>query len=296
MSFDLAGRRKLFSHGMTVLTGLSIVVILVPLVAVIYEVFLLGSSVINVAFFTQQIPYPCTPQPGVTCHQGGVIVPLDGTLLLIGLASLMAVPIGIGAAIFAVEYGGERRSARLIGMVADVLSGVPSIVAGAFAYSLFVLYAPNLAFTTLDGSIALSVLMVPIVTRTCEEALRTVPHSVREAALALGISRWKMTLRITFVSALPGVVTGVLLAIARAAGEAAPLLLTIGNGCAHPLQGITAEGCALPLWIFLGATNPYHNWYSLAWGCALLLLGLILVLSVLSRFTLDWMARRMRGE
>jgi phosphate transport system permease protein len=296
MKFDLAGRRKVFSHGMTVLSGLAIVVIMVPLVAVVYEVFLLGAPVINGAFFTQQIPYPCTPEPGITCHQGGVLVPLEGSLVLIGLSSLLAVPIGIGAAIFAVEYGGERRSARLIGMVADVLSGVPSIVAGAFALSLFIIYDPTQAFSYLDASIALAVLMVPIVTRTCEEALRTVPHSVREAALALGISRWKMTVRITFVSALPGVITGILLAIARSAGEAAPLLLTLGQGCAHPLQGITAEGCALPLWIFYGATNPYQNWYNLAWGCALLLLGLILILSVLSRFTLDWMARRMRGE
>jgi len=295
MKFDRAARRKAFSHGMTVLTGLSIVVIMLPLVAVIYEVLQLGGSVINVAFFTQQIPYPCSPEPGITCHQGGVIVPIEGTLVLIGLSSLLSVPVGIGAAIFAVEYGGERRSARIIGMIADVLSGVPSIVAGAFAYALFVVYDPAIAFSTLSGSVALSILMIPIVTRTTEEALRTVPHSVREAALALGISRWKMTLRITLVAALPGIVTGILLAIARSAGEAAPLLIALGNGCAHPLQGVTQEGCALPLWIFYGATNPYQNWAALAWGCALLLLLLILALSVLSRFTLDRLARRMRG-
>jgi phosphate transport system permease protein len=263
---------------------------------VIYEVVLLGGPVFNLDFFTQQIPYPCSPEPGITCHQGGVIVPIEGSLVLIGLSALLAVPIGIGAAIFAVEYGGERRSARIIGLIADVLAGVPSIVAGAFAYALFVVYDPAIAFSTFTGSLALSVLMVPIVTRTTEEALRTVPHSVREAALALGISRWKMTMRITFVSALPGVITGILLAIARSAGEAAPLLITIGNGCAHPLQGIEQEGCALPLWIFYGATNPYQNWYNLAWGCALLLLLLILALSVLSRFTLDRLTRRMRGE
>ena len=296
MKFDLHARRKVFSHSMTVLCGLAIVVILTPLIALVYEVVTLGAPVMNAAFFTQQIPFPCSPQPGITCHQGGVIVPLEGTLLLVGLASLFAVPIGIGAAIFAVEYGGERASARIIGLVADVLAGVPSIVAGAFVYALFVIYDPTLAFSTFTGSIALSVLMVPIVTRTCEEALRTVPHSVREAALALGMSRWKFTVRITLLNALPGIVTGVLLAIARAAGEAAPLLLTLGNGCAHPLQGIDYQGCALPLWIYYGATNPYHNWYVLAWGCALLLLAFILVLSVLSRLTLNRMARRMRGE
>lgn len=191
---------------------------------------------------------------------------------------------------------GERASARIVGLVADVLSGVPSIVAGAFIYALILIYEPTIVFSTLSGSLALSVLMIPIVARTCEEALRTVPNSVREAALALGISRWKTTLRIVLVSALPGIVTGVLLAIARAAGEAAPLLITIGNGCAHPLQGITAEGCALPLWIFYGATNPYQNWANLAWAAALLLLVLILALSIVSRLTLNRLSRRMRGE
>ncbi len=296
MKFDRSARRKVFSHGMTVLTGLAIVVIMIPLVAVIYEVVSLGDSVINVALFTQGIPYPCSPQPGITCQQGGLAVPIEGSLLLLGLASLYSVPIGIGAAIFSVEYGGERASARIVGLVADVLSGVPSIVAGAFIYALILIYEPTIVFSTLSGSLALSVLMIPIVARTCEEALRTVPNSVREAALALGISRWKTTLRIVLVSALPGIVTGVLLAIARAAGEAAPLLITIGNGCAHPLQGITAEGCALPLWIFYGATNPYQNWANLAWAAALLLLVLILALSIVSRLTLNRLSRRMRGE
>ena len=297
MTFDRAARRKVFSHGMTVLTGLAIVVIMVPLVALIYQVVLLGAPVMNVAFFTQQNPQPCDHSlPGLTCHQGGVVVPIEGTLELIGLSALFSVPVGVGAAIFAVEYGGERRSARIIGMVADVLSGVPSIIAGVFTFTLFVIYDPTIAFSTLDASLALTVLMVPIVTRTCEEALRTVPNSVREAALALGISRWKMSLRITFVAALPGVITGILLSIARSAGEAAPLLIAGGYACAHPLQSITTQTCALPLFIYIGANSGVHNYVVLAWGCALLLLMLILVMSVLSRFTLNRMARRMRGE
>jgi len=296
MMFDRPARRKYFSHGMTILTGLSIVAIMVPLAAVVYQCVVLGGSVFNLDLFIKGLPYPCTPRQGVTCQQGGLAVPIVGTLELIALAALYSVPIGIGAAIFAVEYAGERASARIIGMVADVLAGVPSIVAGAFVYALIIIYDPTIVFSTFSGSIALSVLMVPIVTRTCEEALRTVPNSVREAALALGISRWKTTLRIVLVSALPGIVTGVLLAVARAAGEAAPLLLTLGDGCAHPLQGVTQEGCALPLWIFYGATSPYQNWINLAWGAALLLLLLILVLSIASRLTLDRMARRMRGE
>ncbi|MGA8710940.1 MAG: phosphate ABC transporter permease PstA [Thermoplasmata archaeon] len=295
MKFDRASRRKLFSHGMTVLTGLAIVAIMVPLVAVIYETISLGGADLNVGLFTNGLPYPCSPRPGVTCQQGGLAVPIEGTVELIALASIIAIPIGIGAAIFSVEYGGERAFARIVGLVSDVLAGVPSIVAGAFIYALVLIYYPSVVFSTLSGSFALAVLMVPIVARTCEEALRTVPNSVREAALALGISRWKTTMRIVLVSALPGIVTGVLLAIARAAGEAAPLLLLIGNACTHPLQGITQEGCALPLFIYNGATSPNANYIALAWAAALLLLGLILVLSVISRFTLDRMTRRMRG-
>jgi len=295
MSFDRTVRRKYFSHGMTVLTGLSIVVIMIPLIAIIYEAASIGGSVINVQFFTQGIPYPCNSPPAASCNQGGVLVPIEGTLFLLALSALISVPIGIGAAIFAVEYGGERVSARVIGLMADVLSGVPSIVAGAFVWTVMVLYYPSIVYSTLSGSLALSVLMIPIVTRTCEEALRTVPHSVREAALALGISRWKTSMRIVFVAALPGVVTGVLLSIARAAGEAAPLLLTLGNGCPHLLQGLTTPGCSLSIWIFIGATNPYHNWYLLAWGCALLLLMIILILSISSRLVLQRLARRMRG-
>ncbi|MGP8072023.1 MAG: phosphate ABC transporter permease PstA [Thermoplasmata archaeon] len=295
MRFDRPTRRKWFSHGMAVLTGLSIVVVVTPLIWIIYETAVLGGGDFNIALFTQGIPYPCTPGNGIICHQGGLIVPIEGTLILIGLAALFSVPIGIGAAIFSVEYGGQRRWARITGLVADVLSGVPSIVAGAFVYALLILYEPTIVFSTFSGSLALAILMLPIVTRACEEALRTVPHSVREAALALGISRWKTSIRIVLVGALPGIVTGVLLGIARAAGEAAPLIIVLGNGCAHPLQGLQSEGCALPLWIYYGATNPYQNWASLAWAAALLLILLILVLSVASRLVLDRMARRLRG-
>jgi len=138
--------------------------------------------------------------------------------------------------------------------------------------------------------------MVPIVTRTSEEALRTIPQSVREAALALGISRWKTSVRIVLVGALPGILTGILLSIARSAGEAAPLLLVLGNGCPHPFEGIYQEGCALSLWIYLGATSPDQNWIALAWGAALLLVALVLGLSLVTRLVLNRMARRWKGS
>jgi len=295
VKFNRAVRRKLFSHGMTVLSGLAIVVILTPLASVIYEAIVLGLPSISVGFFTQPLPVPCTPHLGIGCPTGGVAPALDGTLILIGLSSLFSVPIGVAAAIFAVEYGGERSIARIIGLAADVLSGIPSIVAGVFVYILILYYDPAIVFSTLSGSLALAILMVPIVTRTSEEALRTIPQSVREAALALGISRWKTSVRIVFVSALPGVLTGILLAIARSAGEAAPLLLVLGNGCPHPFQGIDQEGCALSLWIYIGATSPDQNWIALAWGAALLLIALVLGLSLVTRLVLDRMARRWKG-
>jgi phosphate transport system permease protein len=295
MKFDRAARRKVFSHGMAILCGLSILVIMVPLVAVIYEAAVLGGAVLNVTFFTQGIPYPCTPVSGAHCQQGGIAPAIQGTFVLVGLAALVSVPIGLGAAVFAVEYGGQRRLARTIGVVADVLSGVPSIVVGAFIYALFVIYDPTIVFSALTGSLALAVIMVPIITRTSEEALRTVPNSVREAALALGISRWKTSMRIVLVSALPGIVTGVLLGVARAAGEAAPLLLLDG-GSFRACTSLTTQCAAVPILMFTFATTPYQNWINLAWGAALFLLIFILGLSLLSRYTLNRLSRRMRGE
>jgi phosphate transport system permease protein len=295
MNLDRPARRKAFSHSMTVLSGLSVVAIMIPLIAVVYEAAVLGGSVFNLAFFTQGIPYPCTPRAGVTCSQGGIAPAIQGTFILVALASLVSVPIGLAAAIFAVEYGGQRRSARIIGVTADVLSGVPSIVVGAFVYAVFVIYYPTIVFSALTGSLALAVIMVPIVARTSEEALRTVPNSVREAALALGISRWKTSVRIVLISALPGIVTGVLLAIARAAGEAAPLLI-LDNGSFRACASITTQCAAVPILMFTFATTPYQNWINLAWGAALFLLLFILALSLLSRYTLNRLARRMRGE
>jgi phosphate transport system permease protein len=295
MKFDRHGRRKIFSHSMTVLSGLAVVVILVPLVAVIYEAVVQGGAAFSVTFFTQRPANPCVAHPGIACPLGGVYTPIEGTLELIGLASLVAVPIGIGAAVFTVEYGRNRAIARVISTTADVLSGVPSILAGIFAFTLFLQFDKAIVNSTLDGSLALAVLMIPIVTRTCEEALRTVPESVREAALALGISRWKISVRIVLAAALPGVVTGVLLSVARAAGEAAPLLFTVGNGCLHPLQGINQQGCALPLWIYWGATSATTNWTTLAWGAALLLILMVLAISVTSRLVLNRWVRRTQG-
>ncbi|HZY92129.1 MAG TPA: phosphate ABC transporter permease PstA [Thermoplasmata archaeon] len=287
-------RRKLVSYVMTALAGLSVVIILLPLSSILYTAAVRGGAAISPGFFVNSPADPCSPRPGVTCQIGGIAPAIEGTLILIGLAALIAVPIGISAAVFIVEYGRGRPLGRVISTTADVLSGVPSIVAGAFVYSLLVVYDPGIAFSALSGSLALSVLMIPVVTRTSEEALRTVPNSMREAALALGISKWKATLRIVLITALPGVVTGILLSVARAAGEAAPLLLT-AFGSAHGFEGFNQPVDAMPLLIFNFATSPYSNWQTLAWGAALVLILLVLGMSLLSRLVIRRMTVRLRG-
>jgi len=218
---------------------------------------------------------------------------IQGTLILVGLATAISVPVGLGAAIYAVEFR-SRFLGLAISFTADVLTGVPSIIAGVFIYAYFVIYDPSIVFSTITGALALSVIMIPIVTRTCEEALRTVPHAVREAALALGISRWRTTLQIVVTTALPAIVTGILLSVMRASGEAAPLLFT-AFGSRLGFQGFNNPINALPLLIYNFAESPYHNWIDLAWGAALILIILILITSVISRLVVQRMVHRMQG-
>lgn len=279
----------------TLLTALTLLIVLVPLLSILVTAVQRGgSAVTSPGFFTESPANPCSPRAGTVCHFGGIAPALDGTLALVGLAALLSVPIGLAAAIFVVEYGRDRPVARLISASADVLSGVPSIVAGLFIYTYLAANDPQIVYSALSGSLALSILMIPIVTRTAEEALRTVPNSQREAARALGITQWKATVRITLAAALPGIVTGVLLAVARAAGEAAPLLLTaFGNNLGF--QGFTQPSDAIPLLVYDFATSPYQNWIALAWGAALTLIVIVLGLSILSRLVLARMARRLRG-
>jgi phosphate transport system permease protein len=269
--------------------------VMAPLLAILYQAITLGGpALVSPHFFTGVPGEPCDPRPGVTCQYGGILPSIEGTLALLTVASAIAIPIGILAAIYIVEYGGDRPIARVISAAADILSGVPSIVAGLFVFALLSQEDPILVHSAYSGGLALSVLMLPIVTRTTEEALRTVPNAMREAAVALGISRWKYTLRITLIAALPGILTGALLSVARAAGESAPLLLT-AFGNLQGFYGFNQPTDALPLLIFEFARQPYTNWIALAWGAALVLLLLILILSALSRLALDRMERRLRG-
>jgi phosphate transport system permease protein len=290
---DRLVRRKVWNYILTGLMGLCVVAVLYPLASIIYQAFSIGGPVLSVSFLTASPPVPCSSINGITCPVGGIGPAIQGTLVLIGLSAAISVPIGLGAAILASEYRG-RFLGLAISFTADVLTGMPSIIAGVTIYAYFVIYDPAIVFSALTGSLALSIIMIPIVTRTTEEALRVVPQDLREASLALGLPKWRSTLQITVATALPGILTGILLAVMRASGEAAPLLFT-AFGSRLGYEGLNKPVEALPLLIYNFAFSPYSNWIHLAWAAALVLILLILITNVLSRLTIARMVRRMRG-
>lgn len=265
--------RKLKNVGMVLLMASAAAAVLVPLVLIFVHILRMGGSAVNLDFFTR-IPAP----PGEA--GGGMANGMAGSALLIGLASLLGIPIGIFGAVYLSEYGGSRISA-IIRFSADILAGVPSIITGMVAYSLLVV--PMKGFSALAGALALALIMVPIVLRTTEEQLKLVPTSLREASLALGVPLWRTTLKVTLRSALAGVLTGILLAIARIAGETAPLLFTaLGN---QFWSGkLTQPIAAMPLQIFNFAISPYDDWHRLAWAGALVLVTVMFGLSLAARF------------
>lgn len=266
-------RRKALSGLMTLSMLAATVAVLLPLGLIFFYILKMGFSSLSLDFFTQ-IPKP----PGEA--GGGIANGILGSGLLIGMASLIGLPMGIFGAVYLSEYGASRIS-TVIRFSADVLSGVPSIITGMVVYGLVVV--PLKGFSALAGSLALALIMVPIVLRTTEEQLKMVPMTLREASLALGIPLWRTTLKVTLKSALKGILTGVLLAVARVAGETAPLLFTaLGNMFwSHKLNEPIA---ALPLQIFNFAISPYDDWHRLAWGGALVLVTLMFTLSLTARF------------
>ena len=260
---------SLWRRGMNALVTLAamaaIFLVLLPLGAVFGYLVYRGIGSINWAFLTQ-IPKP----PGEA--GGGMANAIAGSVYILLIASSMGVPLGIGAGIYLSEYGRGTRLGNLIRFTADVLNGVPSIVVGIVAYSLVVLTQGH--FSALAGGVALAIMMVPTITRTSEEMLLLVPQAVREAAYGLGVSRWRTTLSITLRTATSGVITGVMLAFARVAGETAPLLFTaFGNQYWNwKLEQPTA---ALSLQIFTYAISPFDEWHRQAWAGALILIVLI---------------------
>jgi phosphate transport system permease protein len=266
-------RRKLASSLFVGFCGLSVLLALMPLAFVLFFVISQGIRALNVAFFLNM------PAP-VGEIGGGMANAIVGTLIISGLAALFAVPIGVISGVYMSEYAGTRFAA-LVRFSADTLNGVPSIVVGVFAYGVAVL--PFKQFNALAGGFALGVMMIPIIARTTEELLLLVPGSMREGALALGATRARAVFSVVLPAALPGIVTGVVLALARIAGETAPLLFTSFNNrffstdLRQPIATLTVQ-------VFTYAISPYEDWHRQAWAGALVLVTIVLVCSLLARF------------
>lgn len=248
------------------------VLALIPLVSVLYYVTSRGIGGISLAFFSE------LPKP-VGESGGGMANALVGTCKLVFLACLFGIPPGVLAGMYLAEFG-HTRFGKWVRFSADVMSGVPSITVGIFVYSLVVLQTKH--FSAFAGGVALSVLMLPTVTRTTEELLKLVPESLREAALGLGVPKWRATLRVMLRTAAPGIATGVMLAVARVAGETAPLLFTAFS---NPFwsSGLNEPTASLPVNIYNYAVSPYEEWHRQAWAAALVLLLLVLLLNVSAR-------------
>jgi phosphate transport system permease protein len=267
--------RRGVSNAMVGLMIGAVVVALLPLFLILLDLVAKGAGSLSTDFFTR-MPAPA----GET--GGGVAHAIVGTLIIVGTASLIGLPIGIAGGIYCAEYPGSRLT-WVTRFVADVMNGTPSIVVGVFAWAWIV--ATQKHFSALAGSAALAMLMIPMVLRTTEEMIKLVPNSLREAALALGYPRWRTSLSIVVRTTLPGIVTGSLLAVARIAGETAPLLFT-ALGSQYLSFDLDQPMAALPLTVFTYATGPYEEWHRYAWAAALVLILVVLVLSVGARLAI----------
>ena len=276
MTDALLVRRQRVNAVMLALTGVCTVTALSVLFVVLGYIAWQGASAVNVTFLTR-LPAP------VGEAGGGIANAIVGSLKLVLLAGVFGVPVGVFGAVYLSEFGRGGRAAGVIRYCADLLNGVPSIVMGIFAYAIVV--KPLRHFSGLAGSVALAVIMIPIVLRNTEEFIRLVPGTIREAALALGIPEWKVVLRVVLPTAFPGILTGVLLAMSRIAGETAPLIFTaLGNRFWD--QGYLQPMAALPLVIFTYAISPYPDWHRQAWAAAFVLLLVVLAGNTAARLIL----------
>jgi phosphate transport system permease protein len=266
-------RRRVTSQIAVALCALSVLIALIPLAAILFYVVSQGIQALNWDFFTK------TPVP-VGEKGGGMANAIVGSLMMSGLGALMAVPVGILSGIYMSEYVGSRL-ASAVRFAADTLNGVPSIVIGVFAYTIVVL--PFRQFSMIAGAVALGTMMIPIIARNTEELLRLVPHTLREGALALGATRGRAIMTVVLPAALPGIITGVVLALARIAGETAPLLFTSLNNGYWNLDP-TQPTASLTVQIYSYATSPYEDWHRQAWAGALVLVSIVLICSILARF------------
>jgi phosphate transport system permease protein len=269
----IALRRRITDHVMTGVAVMTVILVLVPLFAIFAYLVYRGVGSVSWAFLTQ------TPKP-VGEAGGGMANAIVGSGFILALASVLGVPLGVGAGIYLAEFG-RNRFGDLIRFTADVLNGVPSIVIGIVAYSIVVLSQKH--FSALAGGVALAIMMIPTITRTTEEMLLLVPQALREAAYGLGIPRWRTTISITLRTATSGVITGIMLAFARVAGETAPLLFTAFGNQFWNLRA-NQPTAALPLQIFNYAISPYDEWHRQAWAGALVLIILIVTAVAAVRF------------
>ncbi len=252
---------------------LATVLVIAPLIAILFYLIYKGASSLNLAFFTK-IPAP------VGEEGGGMANSIVGSGIVLALSSLMGIPIGIAAGVYLAEYGRNSLMGNAVRFTADVLNGVPSIVMGISVYALIVVSQKH--FSAFSGGVALAIMMIPTITRTTEEMLATVPHSIREAALGLGVPRWRTTISVALKTAAPGIITGCMLAFARVAGETAPLLFT-AFGNQFWSVALNQPIGALPLQIYTYAISPYDEWHRLAWAGALVLIVMIMVSVTLVR-------------
>jgi phosphate transport system permease protein len=271
-----ASWRRTKNQVATVLMWLSFVVVLIPLGFVLFTVIAKGASAINWQFLTGGPIPPNVVPAGI----GGMGPAVYGTLLITGLAAVIAVPLGVLGAIYVNEYGGRGPLARVVRFMSDVMTGVPSIIMGLFIFSIWVLH---FGYSGLAGAFALACLMLPVVIRSSEEMLKLVPDPLREASYALGATKSRVTLTVVLPAAIGGIVSGALLAIARAAGETAPLLFTILTVTATNANVFSGANTALSTQIFTNATQPYLGAQSRAWGAALTLIAIAFILMIVAR-------------
>ncbi len=271
---DARYQRRKFVNGLsTTLSGIAVAIGVAGLVWILATLFIKGLPAMNWAFFTES-----TPAPG--SEGGGMANAIVGSLLIVGLTTLVSTPIGILAGIYLAEFGDRSKVASVTRFVTDIMLSAPSIVIGLFVYALFVTTTKH--FSGWTGSVALSLIAVPVVVRTTENMLKLVPGSLREAAFALGMPRWRVSLDVCLRAVQGGVITGILLAVARIAGETAPLLFTALNNQFFTWN-MNEPMANLPVTIFNFAMSPYENWQNLAWGASALIAILVLLLNVLAR-------------
>jgi phosphate transport system permease protein len=267
-------RRQLVNSGFDALVFVCVAVAAVPLVAIVYYVLSKGAGIVDMDFLTKSIPI-------VTRRAGPGMGPaIVGTLLITATATLMAVPLGILAAVYLNEYGKKNKLAQVIRTMSDVMTGVPSIVMGLFIYTIWVV---KFGYSGFAGALALACLMLPVVIRSTEEILRLVPAGLREASLALGASQARTIITVVLPAAVSGITSGALLAVARAAGETAPLLFTIGAAKNFNWSVLEGANTALSTQIFFNATQPFQGAVDRAWGAALTLIVLVVALTILAR-------------